>query len=61
MLSDGGTSEGTFPILNGLYRLVEGLARARPLVLCVDDLQWSDPASLRFTAYLGAASRPLTC
>jgi tetratricopeptide (TPR) repeat protein len=52
VLSDGGTSEGTFPILNGLYRLVEGLARARPLVLCVDDLQWSDPASLRFMAYL---------
>jgi DNA-binding SARP family transcriptional activator/tetratricopeptide (TPR) repeat protein len=52
VLSDGATSEGTFPILNGLYRLVEGLARAGPLVLCVDDLQWSDPASLRFMAYL---------
>ena len=52
VLSDGETSEGTFPILNGLYRLVEGLARSHPLVLCVDDLQWSDPASLRFTAYL---------
>jgi tetratricopeptide (TPR) repeat protein len=52
VLSDAGTTEGTFPILNGLFRLVERLAATRPLVLCVDDLQWSDPASLRFAAYL---------
>jgi DNA-binding SARP family transcriptional activator/tetratricopeptide (TPR) repeat protein len=44
--------EGSFPILNGLFRLVERLAASRPLTLCVDDLQWSDPASLRFIAYL---------
>ena len=49
---DGATIEGTFPILNGLFRLVERLAAERPLALCVDDLQWSDPASLRFAAYL---------
>jgi DNA-binding SARP family transcriptional activator len=52
VLSDAGTTEGTFPILNGLFRLVERLAATRPVVLCVDDLQWSDPASLRFAAYL---------
>jgi DNA-binding SARP family transcriptional activator/tetratricopeptide (TPR) repeat protein len=52
VLSDGGAAEGTFPILNGLFRLVETLARDQPLGLCIDDLQWSDPASLRFTAYL---------
>jgi DNA-binding SARP family transcriptional activator len=52
VLSDAGTSEGTFPILNGLFRLVERLAAERPLVLCIDDLQWCDPASLRFAAYL---------
>ncbi|HTU97327.1 MAG TPA: AAA family ATPase, partial [Solirubrobacteraceae bacterium] len=52
VLSDLGTSEGTFPVLNGLYRLVERLATGCPVALCVDDLQWSDPASLRFAAYL---------
>ena len=52
VLGDQGVPEGTFPILNGLFRVVERLAAARPLALCVDDLQWSDPASLRFAAYL---------
>jgi DNA-binding SARP family transcriptional activator len=52
VLSESGSTEGTFPILNGLFRLVERLALDRPLVLCTDDLQWSDPASLRFIAYL---------
>jgi DNA-binding SARP family transcriptional activator/tetratricopeptide (TPR) repeat protein len=52
VLTEQGIGDGTFSILNGLFRLVERLARERPLALCVDDLQWSDPASLRFTAYL---------
>jgi DNA-binding SARP family transcriptional activator len=52
VLSDVGANEGTFPILDALFRLVERLAAPRPLALCVDDLQWSDPASLRFIAYL---------
>ncbi|MGZ6606580.1 MAG: AAA family ATPase, partial [Solirubrobacteraceae bacterium] len=45
-------AEGSFPILNGLFRLVERIARSGALVLCIDDLQWSDAASLRFTAYV---------
>ena len=52
VLSDAGALEGTFPILNGLFRVVARLAAQRPLALCIDDLQWSDPASLRFAAYL---------
>jgi DNA-binding SARP family transcriptional activator len=52
VLTEQGLGDGTFSILNGLFRLVERLAKERPLALCVDDLQWSDPASLRFTAYL---------
>ncbi len=61
VLSDAGPTEGTFPILNALFRLVEALARSQPLALCIDDLQWSDPASLRFTAYLArrVASLPV--
>src|SRR5262249_52268598 len=50
VLGEEGTSEGPFPILNGLVALVDQLADPRPAVLCVDDLQWSDPASLRFVS-----------
>ena len=39
-------------ILHGLYWLLNNLAVERPLVLSVDDLHWSDVASLRFLAYL---------
>jgi len=43
---------GTFATLHGLYWLVVNLADAEPLVLAVDDLQWADPASLRFVSFL---------
>ena len=52
VLTEHGIGDGTSSILNGLFRLVERLTRDQPLALCVDDLQWCDPASLRFTAYL---------
>jgi DNA-binding SARP family transcriptional activator len=45
------TGEG-FTVLHGLYWLVVNLAAERPLLLAVDDVQWSDRASLRFLAYL---------
>ncbi|RZS90190.1 transcriptional regulator [Motilibacter rhizosphaerae] len=45
-------AEGSFAALHGLYWLVVNLAAERPVVLVVDDLQWCDPASLRFLAYL---------
>ena len=41
-------------ILHGLYWLLNNLAVERPLVLSVDDLHWSDVASLRFLGYLAA-------
>jgi DNA-binding CsgD family transcriptional regulator len=41
-----------FPVLHGLHWLCANLAERRPLVLCVDDLQWVDGESLRFLAYL---------
>ena len=46
------TGEGLFAVLDGLFRHTAELAAQRPLVLCIDDLQWSDTASLRFVAYL---------
>lgn len=40
------------PILHGLYWLVSNLAERRPIVLTVDDVHWSDDASLAFLHYL---------
>ncbi|MGY1665577.1 BTAD domain-containing putative transcriptional regulator [Geodermatophilus sp. SYSU D00696] len=45
-------ADGSFAALHGLYWLVVDLTAEGPLVLAVDDLQWSDGASLRFLAYL---------
>jgi DNA-binding CsgD family transcriptional regulator len=42
----------TFATLHGLYWLLNNLTAERPLALLVDDLHWSDPASLQFLAYL---------
>lgn len=39
-------------VLHGLYWLTANLAADRPLVLVVDDLHWSDPASIDWLAYL---------
>jgi DNA-binding SARP family transcriptional activator len=60
VLTDAGTIDGTFPVLNGLHHLVVHLAAGGPLILTIDDLQWGDPASLRFLVYpdRAAQSRP---
>jgi class 3 adenylate cyclase/DNA-binding CsgD family transcriptional regulator len=49
--SDAG-EEDIYPLLHGLYWLTVNLAESRPLALSVDDLQWSDPSSLHWLAYL---------
>lgn len=41
-----------FGTLNDLYWLLAGLAERRPLLVCLDDAQWADVASLRFAGYL---------
>ena len=49
---DDPVQHGGFAVLHGLYWLSVNLAGDGPLVICVDDIQWCDSASLRFLAYL---------
>src|SRR5689334_3066561 len=42
----------SFGLLHGLYWLIANLAAERPLLLELDDAQWSDAASLHFLLYL---------
>jgi DNA-binding CsgD family transcriptional regulator/predicted negative regulator of RcsB-dependent stress response len=48
---DGGAADA-FAVLHGLYWLAANLAAMRPVLLLVDDAQWSDAASLRWLAFL---------
>jgi DNA-binding CsgD family transcriptional regulator len=58
LFAPSGTAEAlpsdasAFSMLHGLYWLLNNLAEEGPVVLCVDDLHWSDPESLRFLGYL---------
>ncbi|MEX2123057.1 MAG: AAA family ATPase [Woeseia sp.] len=45
-------ADSTYSVLHGLYWLLNNLAGAGPLVLCVDDLHWADTESLRLLNYL---------
>ncbi|MBV9426085.1 MAG: AAA family ATPase [Solirubrobacterales bacterium] len=47
-----GGSDPSFASLHGVYWLVVNMCAERPLMIAVDDLQWSDMPSLRFMAYL---------
>ena len=47
-----GSADNTFAVLHGLYWLLNNLAGDTPVVLCIDDLHWSDGESLRFLNYL---------
>jgi class 3 adenylate cyclase/DNA-binding CsgD family transcriptional regulator len=44
--------EDAFALLHGLYWLTVNISEAKPLLIAVDDLQWSDAPSLRWLAYL---------
>lgn len=45
-------SDDRFAAIRGLVDVVERLADDAPFVLCVDDVQWCDAASLELLAYL---------
>jgi len=55
----GAGADVDFRLLHGLHWLCANLAERSPLVLCIDDVQWADAASLRFLAYLGARTPEL--
>ena len=44
--------DDAFALVHGLYWLALNLAEERPLLISIDDLQWTDEASLRWIAYL---------
>jgi DNA-binding CsgD family transcriptional regulator len=44
--------DASFGVFHGLYWLVAALAARRRELLVVDDLQWADPASVRFLEFL---------
>ncbi len=50
--ADEAIGDGGFGALHGLFWLTANLAAECPLCLSIDDLHWSDHASLRFLAYL---------
>ena len=48
----GESGDASFSVLHGLYWLTAGIAEQGPLLLVLDDAQWSDEASLRFAGFL---------
>jgi predicted ATPase len=55
------SAQDGFARLHGLHWLCANLAETQPLMLAVDDIQWSDTESLRFLHYLAgrlSSSRP---
>lgn len=52
LLGTGASDDASFSVLHGLYWLVAGLTEDAPLLLVLDDAQWSDEASLRFAGFL---------
>ncbi len=49
---DGAAPGQQTAMLHGLYWLTSNLAERTPILITVDDVQWSDAPSLRFLAYL---------
>ena len=46
------SEDAAFALLHGLYWVTLNLAETGPVLVSIDDLQWSDEASLRWLAYL---------
>ncbi len=48
----GDSADGAFASMHGLYWLTVNLSLQAPILIAVDDAQWSDQPSLRFLLYL---------
>jgi DNA-binding CsgD family transcriptional regulator len=57
----GPSEDREYELVDGLFWLASNLASVGPLVMLVDDVHWSDRASLRFLVYLAhrVADRPI--
>ena len=51
-IDDAVLRDERFAVLRGLRDVTANHAATAPMVLCVDDIQWCDEASLQFLAYL---------
>ena len=45
-------ADALYGVIHGLFQFAANLAARQPLLIVVDDLQWVDPPSQRFLAYL---------
>jgi DNA-binding CsgD family transcriptional regulator len=50
----GVAPDASLPALHGLWWLCVNLCESSPILVSVDDVQWADPASLRFLNHLAA-------
>lgn len=50
--------EERFRLPDAIVRCLYDLSQHRPLLIVLDDIQWSDPGSLRVLLHLGRSSRP---
>jgi predicted ATPase len=54
LTTESAVGEDPLGVIHGLYRLAANLSEIAPLLLVIDDLQWSDSQTVRWLGYLAA-------